>query len=702
MAMEESVLRKSPGQIKSDVIFLNVARSYIPNTKVECHYTLPPTMKWSASDWIGIFKIEACSVQDYYTFAWSLSPDGCGKELPIHCSVQFQAYYLPRPGEQQYQFRYVDSHGGVRGQSSPFTFSEPHPMDELVTLEADEAHMDMLLVVPKATVLQHQLEDSQQERNTLMRVKLQLEEEVGDLKNRIEQAEQTLGTTKAEYDKLTEKYKDLSASETVVREERDALSRHQADHMARILELEEDMQVISKKVLEKEEELGRMKHKVSCLEAEQEKLSQQLKQERTEKDQYQHALQVSQQESRKLSRELEDVKACLGEQDSQTRQLQEEVGKLQDRLTAAQGGKLQVDALTEKLRSTQDQLLASQQKVVLLGEELASASSIRDRTISDLHKSRLETAEVNIKLADLTLKWKEGKGQWCKEKAVLMQSTEVEKDKILKLSAEVLKLENSLQEERNQMQKLNHERSRERDASLVQLLEGRRELKELRSALKVAQMEKEQFQEEKQVLQDYVKKLEERLEKVADEKWIEAAASEENAAATATASASDSPITTDSEDESPEDMRVHPYGLCDNQQATEQTAACLREPSQKVVISQPAPISSQRKQLPEETSSDSEAEDEKAVMMAAAQSGGEETNLLLPELGAMHHSLVSDCGEKSEQEAEGSQAGRPSDCLWKECPICKQRFPPQCDTNALEQHVDSHFFFSTLEPFVFE
>nr|XP_033795541.1 calcium-binding and coiled-coil domain-containing protein 1 isoform X3 [Geotrypetes seraphini] len=646
--MEESVLRKSLGHTKPSVVFLNVARSYIPNTKVECHYTLPPTVKWSASDWIGIFKVEACSVRDYYTFAWSMSPDGGGERLPIHCSVQFQAYYLPRPGEQQYQFRYVDSHGGIRGQSSPFTFSEPHPMDDLVTLEADEAHMDMLLVVPKATVLQHQLEDSQQERNNLMRVKLQLEEEVGDLKNKIEQMEETLRTSKAEHGKLTEQYEDISASETAVRDERDALSHQQADHVARILELEEDVQVISEKVLEKEEMLSRMKHKVACLEAEKLKLNEQLNHESSEKEQY----------------------------------------------------KLKVDALYEKLRSTQDQLSASQQKVVLLGEELASVSSIRDRTISDLHKSRLETAEVNIKLADLTLKWKEGKGQWCKEKATLVQSMEAEKDKILKLSAEVLKLENSLQEERSQMQKLKSECSQERDANLVQLSEGRRELKELRSALKVSQMEKEHFQEEKQVLQDYMKKLEERLEKVADEKWTEAAASEGNAIAIALAS--DSPLTTDSEDESPEDMRVHPYSLCDNRGATEQTAACQREPSQRVVISQPAPISSQKKQPPEDNSSDSEAEDEKAVMMAAAQSGGEETNLLLPELGAMYHSLVGDCVEKNEPEADGRQTGRPNNCMWKECPICKQRFPPQCDTNTLEQHVDSHFFFSTHEPFIFE
>lgn len=53
--MEESSLSRAPS--RGGVNFLNVARTYIPNTKVECHYTLPPGAVPSASDWIGIFKV---------------------------------------------------------------------------------------------------------------------------------------------------------------------------------------------------------------------------------------------------------------------------------------------------------------------------------------------------------------------------------------------------------------------------------------------------------------------------------------------------------------------------------------------------------------------------------------------------------------------------------------------------------------------
>ncbi|KAF3816280.1 hypothetical protein GH733_014453, partial [Mirounga leonina] len=49
-------------------------------------------------------------------------------------------------------------------------------MDEQVTLKKIDGGTDIMLVVPKATVLQ--LHDSQQERNHLMQVKLQLEGQV--------------------------------------------------------------------------------------------------------------------------------------------------------------------------------------------------------------------------------------------------------------------------------------------------------------------------------------------------------------------------------------------------------------------------------------------------------------------------------------------------------------------------------------------
>lgn len=240
------------------------------------------------------------------------------------------------------------------------------------------------------------------------------------------------------------------------------------------------------------------------------------------------------------------------------------------------------------------------------------------------------------------------------------------------------------------------ELAREKDSSLVQLSESKRELTELRSALRVLQKEKEQLQEEKQELLEYMRKLEARLEKVADEKWSEGAATEDEEAASGLSCPA---ALTDSEDESPEDMRLPPYGLCERGDSGSSPAG-PQEASPLVVISQPAPIAPHLSGPAEDSSSDSEAEDEKSVLMAAVQSGGEEANLLLPELGNAFYDMASGFAVGPLSEAStGSPATPPP---WKECPICKERFPAENDKDALEDHMDGHFFFSTQDPFTFE
>nr|XP_008525786.1 PREDICTED: calcium-binding and coiled-coil domain-containing protein 1 [Equus przewalskii] len=691
--MEESSLSRAPS--RGGVNFLNVARTYIPNTKVECHYTLPPGTMPSASDWIGIFKVEAACVRDYHTFVWSSVPESATDGAPVHASVQFQASYLPKPGAQLYQFRYVNRQGRVCGQSPPFQFREPRPMDELVTLEETDGGSDILLVVPKATVLQNQLDESQQERNDLMQLKLQLEGQVTELRSRVQELETALATARQGHADLTEQYKGLSRSHGKLTEERDILSRQQGDHVARILELEDDIQTISEKVLTKEVELDRVRDTVKALTREQEKLLGQLKEVQADKEQSEAELQMAQQENHRLNLELQEAKGRQEEQSAQAQRLKDKVAQMKETLGQAQQRVTELEPLKEQLRGAQELAASSQQKAALLGEELASAAGARDRTMAELHRSRLEVAGVNGRLAELTLHLKEEKSQWSKERAGLLQSVEAEKDKILKLSAEILRLEKAVQEERTQNQVYKTELAREKDSSLVQLSESKRELTELRSALRVLQKEKEQLQEEKQELLEYMRKLEARLEKVADEKWNEDAATEDEEGA---AGLSCPAPLTDSEDESPEDMRLPPYGLCEHGDPGSSPAG-PREASPLVVISQPAPIAPHLSGPAEDSSSDSEAEDEKSVLMAAVQSGGEEANLLLPELGSAFYDMASGFAVGPLSEAS---TGGPATPPWKECPICKERFPAESDKDALEDHMDGHFFFSTQDPFTFE
>ncbi|XDB50083.1 PREDICTED: calcium-binding and coiled-coil domain-containing protein 1 isoform X1 [Capra hircus] len=717
--MEESSLSRAPS--RGGVNFLNVARTYIPNTKVECHYTLPPGTVPSASDWIGIFKVEAACVRDYHTFVWSLVPESVTDGSPIHASVQFQASYLPKPGAQLYQFRYVNRQGRVCGQSPPFQFREPRPMDELVTLEETDGGSDILLVVPKATVLQNQLDESQQERNDLMQLKLQLEGQVTELKSQVQELEKALAAARQEHAELAEQYKGLSRSHGELTEERDILSRQQGDHVARILELEDDIQTISEKVLMKEVELDRVRDTVKALTREQEKLLGQLKEVQADKEQSEAELQMAQQENRRLNLELQEAKDRQEEQSAQAQRLKDKVAQMKDTLGQAQQRVAELEPLKEQLRGAQELAASSQQKAALLGEELASAAGARDRTIAELHRSRLEVAGVNGRLAELSLHLKEEKSQWSKERAGLLQSVEAEKDKILKLSAEILRLEKAVQEEKTQSQVFKTELAREKDSSLVQLSESKRELTELRSALRVLQKEKEQLQEEKQELLEYMRKLEARLEKVADEKWSEDPATEDEEAAAVGLSCP--AALTDSEDESPEDMRLPPYSLCESGDPGSSPATGPREASPLVVISQPAPIAPQLSGPAEDSSSDSEAEDEKSVLMAAVQSGGEEANLLLPELGSAFYDMASTVlrgaqialrppspaltpSPTTSGFAVGplteASTGGPATPPWKECPICKERFPAESDKDAMEDHMDGHFFFSTQDPFTFE
>lgn len=529
-----------------------------------------------------------------------------------------------------------------------------------------------------------------------MQLKLQLEGQVTELKSQVQELEKALAAARQEHAELAEQYKGLSRSHGELTEERDILSRQQGDHVARILELEEDIQTISEKVLMKEVELDRVRDSVKALTREQEKLLGQLKEVQADKEQSEAELQMAQQENRRLNLELQEAKDRQEEQSAQAQRLKDKVAQMKDTLGQVQQRVAELEPLKEQLRGAQELAASSQQKAALLGEELASAAGARDRTIAELHRSRLEVAGVNGRLAELSLHLKEEKSQWSKERAGLLQSVEAEKDKILKLSAEILRLEKAVQEEKTQSQVFKTELAREKDSSLVQLSESKRELTELRSALRVLQKEKEQLQEEKQELLEYMRKLEARLEKVADEKWSEDPATEDEEAAVGLSCPA---ALTDSEDESPEDMRLPPYSLCESGDSGSSPATGPREASPLVVISQPAPIAPQLSGPAEDSSSDSEAEDEKSVLMAAVQSGGEEANLLLPELGSAFYDMASGFAVGPLTEAS---TGGPATPPWKECPICKERFPAESDKDAMEDHMDGHFFFSTQDPFTFE
>uniref|UniRef100_H3AJH0 Calcium-binding and coiled-coil domain-containing protein 1 n=1 Tax=Latimeria chalumnae TaxID=7897 RepID=H3AJH0_LATCH len=697
---------------QSKVMFHNVARSYIPSTKLECHYTLSPGMKWSTRDWIGIFKVGWSSMRDYYTFEWSVVPDSYKEGASMNCYVQFQAILLPEPWAVQYSWDYILQVGLKMVVEPYFQTRLTKPEKWLVTKLKNPFYKLMVKHRYKQSSSQGQLGQCEKEKEELLTLKLQLEAEVKGLQEEIEKLTTSLQAAQEEQVKVAEQFfKELLKARELVSAERDSLIHQRADSIARILELEEDIKVINRKVLEKETELDRMKDRVKKLVSQQEQLGKQLREEAEDKERYQAKFKALEQENRKLSYDLQATRGTLGEKEKQILQLREEISKVQQKLSTAQEKRFKIPKIKEQSPGLKSCALSSlnRHKSLFIKSILESTDDFKIIFMCNKYNSERDIPGTLNMVSLLSITEPLYKHTGIRHEKHFLQQRTAEKEKVLKLSTEVLKLESGLQEEISEKANLKVELSMERDSSKVQLSESRRELKESKSALWVAQKEKEQLQEEKRELLEYIKLLEQRLDKVADSKWSETVRAD-------TPDGQDSPLS-DSEDEAPEDMRARaqlsPYGLCDNRVAAEMLVLSTpplspRELAQEVVISQPVPISSQIKQLSEEeNTSDSEAEDDKDTLMVLAQGTGEETTLLLPELGHAFQYTVSSDDDSRQNSAEGRydcvQRDRAAGSgLWKECPICKERFPLEFDRDALEEHIDSHFFFSTHDPFTFE
>lgn len=177
--------------------------------------------------------------------------------------------------------------------------------------------------------------------------------------------------------------------------------------------------------------------------------------------------------------------------------------------------------------------------------------------------------------------------------------------------------------------KLEVELGREQDCNRVQLNETRRELQEMKAALRVTQKEKEQLQTEKNDLMEYICQLEQKMGAVTTltgAKW---------SASLLSSVAMDS--LSDCEDDPPEALQpLGHYSLCEHGQpeallpATPPLSPRDTERS-AVVINQPAPLCS-----PLQTSSDalalnSDSEDQSDKVQFLRGTSGEEMALLLPD-----------------------------------------------------------------------
>lgn len=329
------------------VIFQNVAKSYLPNTHLECHYTLTQFIHPHPKDWVGIFKVGWSTARDYYTFLWSPMPENYVEGSTVNCVLTFQGYYLPNDDGEFYQFCYVTHKGEIRGASTPFQFRTSSPVEELLTME-DEGNSDMLVVTTKAGLLEFKIEKIIKEKEELLKVTSVLEKETTQLRDQVERLEKELNHEKQKCDQLqTEQKANIQASETLKTENDDLKKKHE-EAASKVLQLEEDIMTVTQKAIAKETELDSMKDKLKKVMLEKEQLECVLKTEKDEKELYKEDASI----------------------------------------------------LKEQLRKAEDQIQASKQEAVLMSKELSDAVNVRDKTMADLHSARLENEKLKKQLAD--------------------------------------------------------------------------------------------------------------------------------------------------------------------------------------------------------------------------------------------------------------------------------------------------------------
>ncbi|XP_048158770.1 tax1-binding protein 1 isoform X2 [Corvus hawaiiensis] len=329
------------------VIFQNVAKSYLPNTHLECHYTLTQFIHPHQKDWVGIFKVGWSTARDYYTFLWSPMPENYVEGSTVNCVLTFQGYYLPNDDGEFYQFCYVTYKGEIRGASTPFQFRTSSPVEELLTME-DEGNSDMLVVTTKAGLLEFKIEKIIKEKEELLKVTSVLEKETTQLRDQVEQLEKELYHEKQRCEQLQTEQKDnIQTSEAFKRENNDLKKKHE-EAASKVLQLEEDIMTVTQKAIAKETELDSLKDKLKKVMLEKEQLECVLKTEKDEKELY----------------------------------------------------KDEASILKEQLRKAEDQIQASKQEAVLMSKELSDAVNVRDKTMADLHSARLENEKFKKQLAE--------------------------------------------------------------------------------------------------------------------------------------------------------------------------------------------------------------------------------------------------------------------------------------------------------------
>ncbi|XP_062255731.1 calcium-binding and coiled-coil domain-containing protein 1b isoform X5 [Platichthys flesus] len=424
--------RPDPMDKQSTVVFRNVGQLYFPQSRVECHYSLTSDHQWSSSDWIGIFEVGWSSLKQYFTYTWALAPEGYTEGTDVNCCALFQAYYLPRPGDMEFQFVYVDKSGEVCGSSRPFNFCTPKPLEEMETLteergeeeDGEEREEDLLLVIPKAELLQSRLEECLKKQASL---------------------QQALDATKKETHEEKETSKTLQVEWENEREE-----------------MREEISMLRDDLRQNCDKLKKMEGKHKDARYSQENLTSELSKLVTDKSE-------TEQRIRDLEEEVKALTERENEANMETERLKERLKKMSTQMKHNEEKRktLQVDneAGLVEVRGLQERLDVAEHVNESVRRELRELATRQAHSHTDLHQARLQVAQLTLQLSEENLVLREERANWALEREASKHGAEADKDKLQELSCEMERKEEWLQEERMEREKLEIKLGNERDCN---------------------------------------------------------------------------------------------------------------------------------------------------------------------------------------------------------------------------------------------
>nr|XP_031359721.1 tax1-binding protein 1 isoform X5 [Lonchura striata domestica] len=451
------------------VIFQNVAKSYLPNTHLECHYTLTQFIHPHQKDWVGIFKVGWSTARDYYTFLWSPMPENYVEGSTVNCVLTFQGYYLPNDDGEFYQFCYVTYKGEIRGASTPFQFRTSSPVEELLTME-DEGNSDMLVVTTKAGLLEFKIEKILKEKEELLKVTSVLEKETTQLRDQVEQLEKELNHEKQRCEQLQAEQKDeASILKEQLRKAEDQIQASKQEAVLMSKELSDAVNVRDKTMADLHSaRLENEKFKKQLAEA-----SAELRSITTLKKEQEASNAVEQE----LRREVEDLKLRLQmaadhykEKYKECQKLQKQVNKFTEQAkTAGNQQKLTDASNIETVTAVLTDKKLSASPVSPISPDIVSESVVKE-----------QVREMNKEIAEKTEKYKK-----CK------QMLADEKMKCSVYADELAKLELKWKEQVKTNEGIKLQLAAMEDQYKIQLAEKERRIKELASQLELFTSEKE-------------------------------------------------------------------------------------------------------------------------------------------------------------------------------------------------------------------